>query len=129
MRSSGGVRRHAGNAAAAASIAVLTSAASASGTLARTSPVAGLTTSRHSEECESVHWPLMKLVSLRAEGAATVVIVMPLLSRRNVLRYSDSTNLAVCTTDVLCFPLLTFLSLEASCSASSFDGRTLTTVA
>ncbi len=59
MRSSGGVRRHSGKAAAAASTAVLTSAASASGTLARTSPVAGLTTSRHSEERESVHWPLM----------------------------------------------------------------------
>jgi hypothetical protein len=37
----------------------LTSAASASGTCANVSPVAGLTTSRHSVACESIHWPLM----------------------------------------------------------------------
>ena len=59
MRSSGGVRRHAGNAAAAASTAALTSAASESGALAMISPVAGLMTSSHSLAVDSTHWPLM----------------------------------------------------------------------
>src|ERR1700722_14559730 len=78
MRSSGGVRRHSGKAAAAASTAALTSAASAIGTWAITSPVAGFTTSRHSELCESVHLPLMKLVSLMTGGAATLMRMAPI---------------------------------------------------
>src|SRR5712672_1632849 len=79
MRSSGGVRRHSGKAAAAASTARFTSTASARGTCASVSPVAGLITSRHSRAEESVHWPLMKLVSRGVGGAATGVMAWPLL--------------------------------------------------
>src|ERR1700728_1791598 len=81
MRSSGGVRRHSGKAAAATSTAALTSSAPPSGTVASISPVAGLMTSRHSVACESAHWPLMYWVSLLAGGAATVIMI-PLQSRR-----------------------------------------------
>src|SRR5579884_349559 len=73
MRSSGGVRRHSGNAAAAASTAAFTSAAPPIGTLAMTSPVAGFTTSRHSDALEPAHWPLMYWVNLLAGGAATLM--------------------------------------------------------
>src|SRR6478609_6183980 len=86
MRSSGGVRRHSGKAAAAASTAAFTSAAPASGTLARISPVAGLTTSRHSDDCAGAHCPLMKFVTLLAGGAATLMMLTPLVMAKNVLR-------------------------------------------
>src|SRR5215470_18182891 len=92
MRSSGGVRRHSGNAAAAASTALLTSSAAASGTLARSSPVAGFTTSRHSEDCDSVHSPLMKWVSLLAGGAATVMRVTPFAIAKNQLLVASCRN-------------------------------------
>src|SRR5580765_198441 len=92
MRSSGGVRRHSGNAAAAASTALLTSSSWARGTLASSSPVAGLTTSRHSEECDSVHSPLMKCVSLLAGGAATVMRVLPFAIAKNQLLVASCPN-------------------------------------
>src|SRR5689334_5823455 len=60
MRSSGGVRRQSGKAAAAASTAAFTSFASASGTLPSVAPVAGLMTSCQFEEVEFVHCPPMK---------------------------------------------------------------------
>src|SRR5258706_10397552 len=69
MRSSGGVRRHSGKAAAAASIAEFTSAASASGTLPSEAPVAGLTTSCQLEDVELVHCPPMKWGTRMSETA------------------------------------------------------------
>src|ERR1700733_1506932 len=84
MRSSGGVRRHSGKAAAAASTAALTSFASAMGTWASVSPVAGLTTSRHSVDGGALQRPLMKLVRRRAGGAMVVVMWCLSLSRRFV---------------------------------------------
>src|SRR6476646_985967 len=69
MRSSGGVRRHSGNAVAAASIAAFTSLASASGTLPREAPVAGLMTSCQLDEVELVHCPPMKWGTRMSETA------------------------------------------------------------
>ncbi|MGA8429397.1 MAG: hypothetical protein WB729_06220 [Candidatus Sulfotelmatobacter sp.] len=49
--------------------------------------MAGLITSRHSVEGESVQRPLMKLVSLVTGGAATVVMMeMPFAVAKNVVR-------------------------------------------
>src|SRR5579872_680557 len=74
MRSSGGVRRQAGYAAAAASIAFATSATSESETRAIASPVAGLMTSCHSLAEDSRQWPLMKFGILVRGGAATLLM-------------------------------------------------------
>src|SRR6266478_1122653 len=69
MRSSGGVRRQSGNAAAAASIAAFTSATPASGTFPKGACVAGLTSSCHSVELELTHSPPMKCGMRMSETA------------------------------------------------------------
>src|SRR5258708_13326612 len=63
-----------------------------------TSPVAGLTTSRTSVEGESVHWPLMKLVRRRAEGASVVMECLGHRDKFSILkRFYKSRNLySVC---------------------------------
>src|SRR6185369_4734424 len=71
--SSGGVRRHAGKAAAAASTAAAASAALPSGVCAITSPVAGLVTSIHSVALESTQPPLTKFGTLVRVGVARVI--------------------------------------------------------
>src|SRR5258708_22390315 len=68
MRSSGGVRRHPGNAAEAASTARPTSTAPASGTSARTSLVAGLITGANSSDALSTHSRLMYCGTLVTVG-------------------------------------------------------------
>src|SRR5438128_12402682 len=81
MRSSGGVRRQSGNAAAAASMAAFTSLASASGTLPKEAPVAGLMTSCQLDEVELVHCPPMKW-GTRMSETAVAHMGEPLRSRR-----------------------------------------------
>src|SRR5215470_9203204 len=73
MRSSAGVRRQSGKAAAAAATAAATSEASDKGARAIGSPVAGLNTSSHSVAEDSRHSPLMKLGSFVTGGAATLI--------------------------------------------------------
>src|SRR5277367_5471344 len=99
MRSSAGVRRHSGYAACAASIAPVTSAASAMGTRPSTSPVAGFTTSSHSEACDSTHSPLMKCGIFVVTGAATVIWITTFRNRK---KYEiQRTSSFVCDRSVL----------------------------
>src|SRR5665213_1764338 len=59
-RRTGGVSRHAGNAATAALTAAFTSAAFANGTVRMTCPVAGFVTSPERELVDVVGWPLIQ---------------------------------------------------------------------
>src|SRR5437762_10168736 len=83
MRSSDGVRRHAGYAAAAASITFVTSARSESGTWAMSSPVVGLITSCHSVAVESCHSPLKKLATF-VIGGAIVGVTLTLFQQKEL---------------------------------------------
>src|SRR3954465_5015756 len=76
MRSWGGVRRHPGNAAAAAFTAASTSSASANGTCARTSAFAGLKTSMTSDEFLLRHSPAMKLGNTFEVCSRTVIVTL-----------------------------------------------------
>src|SRR6266849_3927614 len=76
MRSSGGVRRHAGKAAAADSIAAPASAAVVKGVCPMVSPVAGLTTSRHSVDCDSTQPPSIKFKTLARIAVASLITIL-----------------------------------------------------
>src|ERR1700756_4049131 len=102
MRSSGGVRRHAGKAAAAASTARFTSSAPASGTRASTSPVAGFGTSSHSLAAESTHSPLMKFGN--CTELAVAVLMASLLANEKLIRQAKSLQKSCNPDQLICSP-------------------------
>src|SRR5579859_2994519 len=93
MRSSGGVRRQSGKAAAAASIAAFTSPASAIGTLPSDAPVAGLTTSCQFDEVELVHCPPMKCGMRMSETAVALMRGTSAIAKSEIPPVAQRTDL------------------------------------